>query len=96
MVAERLGASFATGKEARISEAEKLKGFKSSMLQDLEAGRRLEIDAIIGVVSEMGRMTKLPTPMIDAVLALVRQRARVSGSRISERLIKQRGHSTII
>jgi len=78
-VAERLGARFGTGKEARISEAEKLKGFKSSMLQDLEAGRRLEIDAIIGVVSEMGRMTKLPTPMIDAVLALVRQRARVSG-----------------
>ena len=74
-VAERLGARFSTGKEARISEAEKLKGFKSSMLQDLEAGRRLEIDAIIGVVSEMGRMTKLPTPMIDAVLALVRLRA---------------------
>ena len=79
MVAERLGAGFATGKEARIREAEKLKGFKSSMLQDLEAGRRLEIDATIGVVSEMGRMTNLPTPMIDAVLALVRQRARVSG-----------------
>ncbi len=78
-VAERLGARFATGKEARVREAEKLKGFKSSMLQDLEAGRRLEIDAIIGVVSEMGRMTKLPTPMIDAVLALVRLRAQVSG-----------------
>ena len=49
------------------------------MLQDFEAGRRLEIDALIGVVSEMGRMTKLPTPIIDAVLALVRLRARVSG-----------------
>ena len=79
VIAERLGARFGTGKEERLSEAEKLKGFKSSMLQDLEAGRRLEIDAIIGVVSEMGRMTKLPTPMIDAVLALVRLRAQVRG-----------------
>jgi 2-dehydropantoate 2-reductase len=79
MIAERLGAHFATGMEERLREAEKLKGFKSSMLQDLEAGRRLEIDAIIGVVSEMGRMTKLPTPIIDAVLALVRLRAQVSG-----------------
>ena len=77
-VAEHLGASFAIGKEARVREAEKLKGFKSSMLQDLEAGRRLEIDAIIGVVSEMGRMTKLPTPVIDAVLALVRLRASLA------------------
>lgn len=79
VIAERLGAQFATGKEARLSEAEKLKGFKSSMLQDLEAGRRLEIDAIIGVVSELGRMTELPTPAIDAVLAMVSMRARVSG-----------------
>ncbi len=76
VVAERLGARFAMSKETRLGEAEKLKGFKSSMLQDMEAGRRLEIDAIIGVVSEMGRMTKLPTPAIDAVLALVRLRAR--------------------
>jgi 2-dehydropantoate 2-reductase len=79
IIAERLGAHFAMGKEARLREAEKLKGFKSSMLQDLEAGRRLEIDAIIGVVSELGRMTELPTPVIDAVLAMVSLRAKVSG-----------------
>ena len=79
VIAERLGARFSTGKEERLREAEKLRGFKSSMLQDFEAGRRLEIDAIIGVVSEMGRMTKLPTPIIDAVLALVRLRAQVRG-----------------
>lgn len=78
-IAERLGAHFPTSKEARLGEAEKLTGFKSSMLQDFEAGRRLEIDALIGVVSEMGRMTKLPTPTIDSVLTLVRLRARVSG-----------------
>jgi len=78
-IAERLGVRFATSKEARLREAEKLKGFKSSMLQDLEAGRRLEIDAIIGVVSEMGRMTKLPAPLINAVLALVRLRTQASG-----------------
>ena len=81
VIAERLGARFATGKEARLNEAEKLKGFKSSMLQDLEAGRRLEINAIVGVVSELGRMTDLPTPIIDAVLAVVSMRAQVSGCR---------------
>jgi 2-dehydropantoate 2-reductase len=49
------------------------------MLQDLEAGRPLEIDALVGSVQELGRLTGSPTPAIDAVLALVRLRARTAG-----------------
>ncbi|MEX2644391.1 MAG: 2-dehydropantoate 2-reductase [Acetobacterales bacterium] len=52
---------------------------RHSMLQDLEAGRPMEIDGIIGVVQEMSRMTGTPTPTIDMVLALVKQRARSAG-----------------
>ena len=50
------------------------------MLQDLERGRSMEIEPLVGVVQELGRLLDLPTPTIDVVLALVRQRAR-TGSR---------------
>ena len=49
------------------------------MLQDLDAGRPMEIDALIGTVQELGRITGLPTPTINTVLALVTLRARVDG-----------------
>jgi 2-dehydropantoate 2-reductase len=49
------------------------------MLQDLERGRAMEIDPLVTVVQEMGRMTGIPTPSIDAVLALVAQRAKIAG-----------------
>ena len=54
---------------------------RASMLQDLLAGRPLEIHALIGSVAELGRLTATPTPSIDAVLALLRLRlrARVAG-----------------
>jgi len=52
---------------------------KMSMLQDLERGRSLEIDALVTVVQELGRLTGVPTPLIDAVLALVQERARSAG-----------------
>ena len=52
---------------------------KTSMLQDLERGRPMEIDALIGSVQELGRITDTPTPTIDTVLALVALRGRVSG-----------------
>jgi 2-dehydropantoate 2-reductase len=51
---------------------------KISMLQNLERGRPMEIDPLVTVVQEMGRLTKIPTPSIDAVLALVAQRARIA------------------
>lgn len=82
-VGEALGARFDGDMDARLANAEGLVGFKPSMRQDLEQGRPLEIDAIVGSVSEMGRLTGVPTPQIDAVLALVRQRARLAGGAIA-------------
>jgi 2-dehydropantoate 2-reductase len=52
---------------------------KMSMLQDLERGRALEIDALVTAVQELGRLTGVPTPLIDAVLALVQERGRTAG-----------------
>jgi 2-dehydropantoate 2-reductase len=49
------------------------------MLQDLEKGRPMEIDALVTVVQELGRMVEIATPTIDIVLALIQQRARVAG-----------------
>jgi 2-dehydropantoate 2-reductase len=49
------------------------------MLQDLEKGRPMEIDALVASVSELGRLTSVPTPTIDTLLALVRLRARTAG-----------------
>jgi 2-dehydropantoate 2-reductase len=49
------------------------------MLQDLEKGRPMEIDALVTAVQEMGRVVEVPTPTIDVVLSLVQQRARVAG-----------------
>lgn len=53
---------------------------KTSMLQDLEAGRRVEIDPIAGAVTELARLRNVKTPALDAVLALARLRARIAGS----------------
>ena len=50
------------------------------MLQDLEKGRPMKIDALVTAVRELGRRVEVPTPIIDVVLALVQQRARVAGA----------------
>ena len=71
-VAEHLGASFRLPIEKRIEGAEKVGKHKTSMLQDVEAGRALEIDAIISVVVEFGHMTGVETPNINAVHALIK------------------------
>ena len=52
---------------------------KTSMLQDFERRRSLEIDALVTAVQELGRLVEVPTPAIDVVLALVQQRARRHG-----------------
>ena len=52
---------------------------KTSMLQDLERGRPMEIDALVTSVQELGLLVEVPTPTIDVVLALVQQRARQAG-----------------
>ncbi|MCH7477587.1 MAG: 2-dehydropantoate 2-reductase [SAR324 cluster bacterium] len=71
-VAGHLGITFRVDLEKRIEGAEKVGKHKTSMLQDVEAGRRLELDALIGSVIELGRLTNIPTPHIEAVFALVK------------------------
>jgi 2-dehydropantoate 2-reductase len=79
-VARKLGVDFPVDVDTRIGWARDVGEHKSSMLQDLEQGRPMEIDALLGVVAEIGDMLEIDTPMADVVLALVRQRARVAGS----------------
>jgi 2-dehydropantoate 2-reductase len=78
-IAEKLGVSFRVGIERRLDGARDVGAHKTSMLQDLERGRTMEIDALVTVVQEMGRMVGVPTPTIDTVLALTQQRARLAG-----------------
>jgi 2-dehydropantoate 2-reductase len=66
-VAEKLGASFRVSLEKRIEGAEKVGKHKTSMLQDVEAGRAIEIDALVGAVIELGELTNTPTPTIRAI-----------------------------
>ncbi|MEI6045517.1 MAG: 2-dehydropantoate 2-reductase [Chloroflexota bacterium] len=79
-IAEKLGIEFGITLEQRINGAEKVGAHKTSMLQDLEAGRPTEIDAIVGAVAELGRLVKLPTPQIDAVYASVKLLERTTTS----------------
>jgi 2-dehydropantoate 2-reductase len=72
VVAGKLGIEFRVGLDKRIAGAEKVGKHKTSMLQDVEAGRGPEIDALVGSVVELGRLTDTPTPHIDTVYALVK------------------------
>ncbi len=74
-VAEALGIRFAIDVEKRIEGAAEVGHHKTSMLQDMEAGRPLEIEAILGAVVEMAGWVDVPAPLSQAMLALVRQRA---------------------
>ncbi|MEP9349247.1 2-dehydropantoate 2-reductase [Xanthobacter sp. KR7-225] len=78
-IAERIGVTFRVDVERRLNGAGAVGAHKTSMLQDLERDRPMEIDPLVSVVQEMGRMLDMPTPTLDVVLALVRQRAAVSG-----------------
>jgi 2-dehydropantoate 2-reductase len=71
-VANRLGITFRVTIDKRIAGAEKVGAHKTSMLQDVEAGRAPEIEALVGSVVELARLTATPTPHIDAVYALMR------------------------
>jgi 2-dehydropantoate 2-reductase len=75
-VAHRLGVEMPLAIEARIAMAAKVGAHKTSMLQDLQRGQKLEIDALLGVVVEMGRLVGVATPICELILGLVRQRAR--------------------
>ncbi len=78
-VARALGVRFAIDVDRRLNGAAEVGVHKTSMLQDLERGRPLEIDALLGAVVELGDMTGQPMPLSSAVLALVRERARLAG-----------------
>jgi 2-dehydropantoate 2-reductase len=78
-VAEALGVKFAISVDKRIEGAAEVGAHKTSMLQDLERGRPMEIDALLGAVVELGNMVGQAMPTARAVLALVRERARIAG-----------------
>ncbi len=75
-VAAKLGITFRVPLEKRIEGAEKVGKHKTSMLQDVEAGRDPEIDALVGAVLELGTLTETPTPSITAVYALMKLLAK--------------------
>ena len=78
-IAERLGVRFPIDVDKRIEGARQVGAHKTSMLQDLERGRTLEIDALVTAVQEAGRLTGVATPVIDTVLALTRSLATARG-----------------
>jgi 2-dehydropantoate 2-reductase len=78
-IGEKLGVKFGIDVDKRIAGAAAVGAHKTSMLQDLERGRPMEIDALVTAVQEMGRLVGVSTPTVDQVLALVQQRARAAG-----------------
>jgi 2-dehydropantoate 2-reductase len=76
VVAGKLGITFRVSLEKRISGAERVGHHKTSMLQDVESARTLEIDALLGSVMELARLTDTPTPHIDTVFALTKLLAK--------------------
>jgi len=78
-IGEALGARFAVDVDKRINGAAAVGAHKTSMLQDLERGRAMEIDAVVTAVQELGVLVDVATPTIDIVLALVQSRAHTAG-----------------
>jgi len=82
-IANKLGIEFRVSIDKRIAGAEKVGKHKTSMLQDIEAGREPEIEGLLGSVIELGKLTETPTPHIDTVYALVKLLSRAM---VTERL----------
>jgi 2-dehydropantoate 2-reductase len=78
-IAEKLGVKFPIDVDRRIDGGAAVGAHRTSMWQDLELGRPMEIDALVTSVQELGQLTGTPTPTVDTVLALIRLRARVAG-----------------
>jgi len=78
-IGAKLGCPIEQAPEDRSKITARLGAFRTSMLQDAEAGRPLELDAIVGVVHELGRRLGMPTPNIDALFGLARLFGRVHG-----------------
>lgn len=78
-IAQKLGVKFPIDVDRRIDGGAAVGAHRTSMLQDLDQNRPMEIDALIGSVQELGRITDTPTPTIDTVLGLVKLRAKTQG-----------------
>ncbi len=78
-IGEKIGIPIAQTPEDRHAVTLKLGAFKTSMLQDVEAGKTVELDALVSGVRELGQLTAVSTPYIDALLGLSRLHARVHG-----------------
>jgi 2-dehydropantoate 2-reductase len=78
-VGAAIGCKVTQTPEDRHVITRKLGAFKTSMLQDVEAGRAIELDSIVGAVCEIGRRVNVPTPMTDALMGLTRLFARMHG-----------------
>ena len=78
-IAEKMGVKFPIDVERRIDGGAAVGAHRTSMLQDLDQGRPMEIDALVGSVQELGRITDTPTPTIDAVLTLTQLGVRSAG-----------------
>ena len=78
-IAESLGVTFPIDVERRIDGGAAVGAHRTSMLQDLDQGRPMEVDALVGSVQELGRITGTPTPTIDTVLALIKLRGKTAG-----------------
>ena len=78
-IARRIGVHFRVSVERRIEGAASVGKHRTSMLQDLDKGRPIELDALLSAVQEMGRLVDVETPIIDTVLGLTQQMGRVAG-----------------
>jgi 2-dehydropantoate 2-reductase len=78
-IGRRIGIEITQSPEDRHEVTKKLGAFKTSMLQDVEAGRSVELDALVTVVRELGELTAVATPFTDALLGLARLRTRQLG-----------------
>lgn len=78
-VGTHFGLTSSMSADERIDLGANLKGFRTSMLQDLDKGRPVELNSICLVVAEMARLAGIAVPTLDAVIALAVQRARIAG-----------------
>ena len=78
-IGERIGLPIDQQPTDRHAVTLKLGAFKTSMLQDVEAGKPVELDALVAAVREMGQLVAVPTPFTDALLGLARLQAQVKG-----------------
>jgi len=92
-IGEKLGVNFKVTLDKRIAGAAAVGKHKTSMLQDIEAGRPIELEALVGTVIEMGRITDTPTPNIEAVYALTALLARTVKEQGGKLRIQSQSHA---